>query len=516
MANSSKLAPVAGFEIRSAVSASALASLLTGWRGRSPGTAAGPPAAVLSGAGPPAAVLSEARPPAYGALADRIRLLVVDGRLAVDARMPAERELAAALGVSRTTVAAAYARLRDRGCLHSVRGSGSVVRAPTASTRADHDHPDGLLDFTKATLPAAPGLLDVVDRAVTALPGFVAESGFDTVGLAVTRERIAERYRRRGLPTSADEVLVTLGAQHAIALVARTLLSRGDRVLVESPSYPHAIDSLRGAGGRPMPISVTTEDGWDEGGLVQAVQRASPTLAYLMPDFHNPTGRTMPAEQRVRVADLAARHGVTVVVDETMAELALDGQALEPPFAATAEPGTSVTIGSVGKSVWGGLRIGWIRASREFVQRAARVRFAGDLGTPVLEQLILAELLPELDGILSDRRTALAAGRDLLAGELAAHLPDWRMPAVPGGLTAWVQLGAPLSSAVAVAARAEGLVVAAGPRFGMDGVFERFLRLPFCHPPDDTRRAVAGLARAWARVSVDSAAVDSALMAEVI
>jgi DNA-binding transcriptional MocR family regulator len=293
--------------------------------------------------------------------------------------------------------------------------------------------------------------------------------------------------------------MITVGAQHAIGLLARTLLSRGDRAVVESPSYPHAFDALRAAGARLVPVTVTPEDGWDDTVLEQAFQRTSPTLAYLMPDFHNPTGRSMPEEQRRRVRELAARQGTVLVVDETMGDLGLDGQ--QPLSPLTGGGAVVATIGSVGKSIWGGLRIGWIRAPRDLIQRLARVRFANDLGTPVLEQLIVAELLPQLDAILGERRELLRTGRDHLAAELRRRLPAWSMPHVPGGLTAWVNLGAPLSSSLALAARTEGLVIASGGRFGLDGVFERYLRIPFSYPVADLDRGLDALERAWATVT---------------
>jgi DNA-binding transcriptional MocR family regulator len=217
-----------------------------------------------------------------------------------------------------------------------------------------------------------------------------------------------------------------------------------------------------------------------------------------MPDYHNPTGRSMSPELRERTIDLAGRQGTTLIVDETMGELGLDGQAARPPFATL---GRAVTLGSVGKTIWGGLRLGWIRADRELIQRVSRARFALDLGTPIFEQLILLELLPQYDRILEDRKQYLRAGRDHLAARLAESLPQWSVPHVAGGLTVWANLGAPVSSQLALASRNHGLVIAAGPRFGIDGVFERFIRIPFSHPAELIDGAVDALAGAWRDVA---------------
>ncbi|HEX4401213.1 MAG TPA: PLP-dependent aminotransferase family protein [Galbitalea sp.] len=438
---------------------------------------------------------------AYAGLADRVRLLVLDGRIPLGTRIPAERDLAASLGLSRTTVSSAYAELRSAGYLSSVRGSGSIARLPhTPSQPASDSRPD-ILDLTKATLPAYPGIAGAALRAAERLPSHLGNSGFDTVGLPLLRDAIAARYRARGLPTSADEILVTVGAQHGIALLSRVLLSRGDHALVESPSYPHAIDAMRDAGARLLPVSVSVEGGWDILGLEQVLRRSSPTLGYLMPDFHNPTGQTMPDHVREEVVGMANAAGTVLLADETMGELAIDGPPHQLPFAAHgAAGGRPILIGSVGKSLWGGLRIGWIRAERPIIQRLARARTSGDLGTPLLEQLIVADLLESFDDILAVRRAQLRAGRDHLRAALAARIPDWDIPLPDGGVTLWVGLGAPVSSQLTLAARNEGLLLAAGPRFGIDGAFERFLRIPFSPPIEDLDRAVDALERAWQTV----------------
>jgi DNA-binding transcriptional MocR family regulator len=443
--------------------------------------------------------------PAYAALADRIRLLIVDGRIPLGTRIPAERDCAAQLGISRTTVSAAYGELRETGYLTSVRGSGSVARLPRRAPVSIDSGAGDLLDLSKAALPAAPGLSDAAARALEDLPAYLGGTGFDPVGLPVLREAIAERYRRRGLPTSADEIMVTIGAQHAIALLSRTLIGRGDSAIVEVPTYPHAYEALRHAGARLVPVSVTVEEGWDGLALEQAIRRSSPALAYLMPDFQNPTGQVMSVELRQSALELAARHGTRVVADETMAELSIDDEGLEEPLAVH---GNAISVGSVGKTVWGGIRLGWIRAERPLIQKLVRGRMAGDLGTPILEQLIVTHLLADYDAILQQRRSGLRAGRDHLFAALRSEFPDWTVPDVPGGLTAWVNLGLPVSSQLTIAARNHGLLLAAGPRFGIDGAFERFLRIPFSCTPEQTDRAVAALSAAWRSLSPLAAGVQ--------
>lgn len=450
--------------------------------------------------------------PAYVALADRIRLLILDGRIPLATRIPAERDLAAQLGISRTTVSASYAELREAGYLDSLRGSGSVARLPRRAPIPFESSSAGYLDFSKAALPAIPAVAEAARLAAAELPAHLGDAGFDQIGLTSLRQALADRYTARGLPTEPEQIMVTIGAQHAIALLARALLSRGDSALVESPSYPHAYEALRGTGARLVPVSVTTDDGWDEAALEQALQRSSPAVGYLMPDFHNPTGRSMSAELRTKLLDLAKDQGTTIIADETMAELDIDRVESLLPLAAY---GPAILIGSVGKTVWGGVRIGWIRAERPLIQRLLRARSAGDLGTPALEQLVVKNLLPDMDAILGHRREQLRAGRDYLERAVATTFPEWRMPHVDGGLTAWISLGAPVSSQLTLAARTEGLLLAAGPRFGIDGAFERFLRVPFGYSTDETDRGLTALRAAWESVS-RGAFIEQGVLADVV
>ncbi|MFJ5143934.1 PLP-dependent aminotransferase family protein [Curtobacterium sp. NPDC088465] len=459
--------------------------------------------------------------PAYEALSDAVRVLVIDGRVPLGVRLPAERGLAEALGVSRTTVANAYARLRDDGFVVSLRGSGSVVHLPRdLAGRPDPERlggvvPGDLLDLRKAALHAAPEVADAVERAVRSVPAALAGIGYDTVGDPGLRAAIADRYTERGLPTDPSQVIVTIGAQHAIALLARVLVRRGDTVLVESPTYPHAHEAFREAGARLVGVPVDARAGWDAAALETTLRRTAPAVAYVMPELHNPTGATMTADTRRLLLDVAATTGTTVVADETMGELRIDGDPA-PPLASADPSGASVVmIGSAAKVFWGGLRIGWVRAAPELLQRLLLARPTGDLGTPVLDQLVARELVPRTAAVLEGRRTFLRAGRDELVAGLRARLPEWDVPSPAGGLTTWVGLGRPVSSALVLAARAEGVLLASGGVFGPDGGFERFLRVPWTTAAADRERLVDVLGRAWSRIGGEAAGTRGSLAAVV-
>lgn len=438
--------------------------------------------------------------PAYKALADRIRVLLLDGRLMSGARLPAERELSQALDLSRTTVAAAYSKLRDDGFLSSVRGSGSTLVLP-GRDRGEHAVHNGLLlDFTKATAPAYPGMAAVFAEASEEIPGYLGHDGFDMVGLPQLRQAIADYYCGRGLETSVDQVMVTIGAQHALNIVSRTLYSPGERIMVEQPTYPHALDTFTALGARIVAVPVTQGSGWDMAEALLQIRRASPSMAFVMPDFHNPTGKSMPISQREYFVAAAQREGTIVVADETTAHLDIDRGEL-PPLACFGH--NVVTLGSLGKIAWGGLRIGWIRASPEIISRCLRNRPAVDLGTPLYEQLVATKLLQQMAALQVSRSRDLRDGRDILVDLLAEQIPQWEVNIPDGGQSLWINTSDVSSSALALAARSRGLGLVPGPRFGLDGAFERFLRLPFCYGEQQLREGVAILADIATNVGAD-------------
>jgi DNA-binding transcriptional MocR family regulator len=442
--------------------------------------------------------------PAYESLSDRVRLLLLDGRISSGIRLPAERELAEALGLSRTTVAAAYRSLREAGFASSLQGSGTTTQLP-------HSRPGApavggtLIGFTHASLPATKLLSTALDdELLDEYRGHFGTLGYDGVGQPGLRQAIADWYDRRGLPTDPEQIVVTTGSQSAIFLAANALVNRGDRVWAESPSYPNAYDALRDAGARLITTPVTVEDGWDMAALEAVFQRSAPTVAYVIPDFQNPTGRSMSVRDRERFLEAAAGAGTIVIADEVTSEMDIDRRAVLPSLGAlaAAHDAEVVLIGSASKQIWGGLRIGWLRASPQLARRIAAQRGATDLAVPIFEQLVVERLLPRSAEIAEERREQLRAGREAARTAIAELLPDWTFPPrLEGGLAAWVNLGAPVSSQLALAAHARGLLVAAGPRFGVDGAFERNLRIPIAADPEDLRRGLEVIAELWPAVN---------------
>src|SRR3954470_19326781 len=229
------------------------------------------------------------------ALAEALRALVVDGRLAVRTRVPSERALAPELGVSRGTVSRAYDRLREDGFLVSARGAGSWLTLPNAEGAAPPARPAPAwgVDLSVASLPAPePQLGEAAASAARALTRRAPSLGYVAAGLPELRAAIARRFCERGVETAPDQVLVTAGAQHALHLVLRLLCAPGDRVLVDAPAYPRTLAAVRGVRARAVAVPLW-QAGWDAGAWERTLQAAAPRLAVTMPDHHNPTGLTM-------------------------------------------------------------------------------------------------------------------------------------------------------------------------------------------------------------------------------
>lgn len=435
--------------------------------------------------------------PAYQGLADGLRMLIVDGRVPVGAQLPSERALADALRVSRTTVTAAYSQMRDDGYLNGRRGARSTTALPVASPGAATPSVPTAVNLAAATFAAPAAITSrAFAHAAEHVTPYLHDIGIELTGVAPLRAALAERYTARGLPTDPDEIMVTTGALHAIGLILATYSQPGDRALVEQPTYHGALSAMASRGIRPVPVAVSST-GWDVDAVDAALRQLNPSLAYFIVDNHNPTGLTLPETGRRDLARVIADTRTRTIVDETITDMWLD-RPVPAPLAAslTTRRDLVLTVGSMSKSFWGGLRIGWIRAERATLATIAALRPSVDMGTPIVEQLAAARLLASEDEVLSERREILRSRRDLLLDLLGDLLPDWQPLPGTGGMSLWIRLPAPMSSALSAAASRMGLEIPPGPRFGVDGTLERFIRVPYTLPDDQLTEAIELLCRA--------------------
>ena len=220
------------------------------------------------------------------------------------------------------------------------------------------------------------------------------------------------------MPTAPDEILITTGAQQAIGSVARLLVARDANVVLEDPTYLGAIDVFALAGARLVPVPVGTTGI----ALRHAVEAAEPALVYLVPTYQNPTGSVLPESDRREVARLSEEHGTPVIEDETLAELSF-GTEPPPPIARFAPRANVLTVGSMSKLFWGGLRVGWVRGPRPVIARLTRVKVVCDLSGAVLSQALATRLLARREEVVRARRAESRRRYKKLAEPCASRSP---------------------------------------------------------------------------------------------
>ncbi|MFD7153902.1 PLP-dependent aminotransferase family protein [Kribbella sp. NPDC059898] len=439
---------------------------------------------------------SSGRGPLYLLLAARLRQLIDDGELPPGVLLPPDRVLAAALAVGRTTVVAAYDLLRAEGRITRRQGSGTRVAGVPRGAQVEDAPVDPIfLDSLEArdddvllAICAAPGdpppqLAEAFAQIAPELACVDNDIGYYPYGHPSLRQALADRYTSRGVLTRPEQIMVTNGGQQALSLLAHALVSPGDQVIVEAPTYPGALEVFREEGAvlRGLPVGLD--------GLEAAVRERRPAVAYVIPTYHNPTGSVLSALARQRLANA----GVPVIEDEVPADLAFPGEPVVTPMAAYGD--AVISIGSLSKSIWGGLRIGWVRAAPPLINRLARLRAVHDLGGNVPTQLAAAHLLPLLDA--PELHNTLKARHDHLHSQLTAALPDWHVPPVKGGQCLWVRLPYGDANSFAQAALRHGLAVLPGTGLDITGASTSHLRLHFRARPTDLTEAVHRLTKAW-------------------
>lgn len=345
-------------------------------------------------------------------------------------------------------------------------------------------------------------IADAFARALAPTVAARALQYSSTEGDPGLRALLAERFCGRGLDCDAGELLVTTGSQQALGLIAAVLLDPGDAVLVENPSYLAALQCFGFAGARLVPVPCDG-DGLDPEALPELIAEHAPKFVYVVPTFQNPTGRTLPAQRRARLAEIAAEHGLWIVEDDPYGELRYDGEPLAP---IGAEPGArdrTVTISSLSKVLAPGMRVGWLRAPEAILRPLTIAKQAADLHTSTVDQLAARTSLEvaDLDAHIGRIRAEYRRRRDALLDGLAAALPPgstFNRPA--GGMFVWARLppGRDATALLRTALEHDVAFVPGAPFFALDPD-ARTLRLSFTtHVPAEIAEGLARLARATA------------------
>jgi DNA-binding transcriptional MocR family regulator len=439
-------------------------------------------------------------------------------------KLPPERVLAAQLGVGRTTVSAAYELLERRGLVdrrqgrgtHVTGGDGTAVglRAADLTTslqrnvifrRLTEGSPDAI-DLLGSSAPPAPAIRQALVTAAGAidLEELMRDHGYYPLGYPPLRRAVAAHLSARGLPTTQQQVLITGGAQQAISLLAAYYVNPGSVVVVEDPTFPGAVDAFRTAGGRILSVP-SYGAGADIELIAATISENTVRAVYLMPTFHNPAGTVMPEAARRELGRFGRATEVPIIEDDTLAELALG---CDPPasLAAYGRDAHIVSIGSLSKLFWAGLRVGWIRASRSAIAQLGQLKAVADLGSSLVSQAIAVSMLGDAERIGELRRAELAERLAHLEQLLHGMLPDWRWRRPKGGLSIWARLPAGSATELAQVAARRGVLIAPGPLMSPTGRFDEFIRLPFDHEPAVLDEGVRRLATAW---QAYAAVVDS-------
>jgi DNA-binding transcriptional MocR family regulator len=409
--------------------------------------------------------------PLHRQIRDRIAQLIDDGSLRASDKLPPTRVLAQQLGVNRSTVYRAYEELWSQGYLEARRGSYSTVRArlrpaqasstghtsvldwerlSTPGGRQSHSHTQRLtrltgaptrdvVDFSKLTADRA---LCPVDELKAAFRQVINQRGReifdygDVEGYAPLRETIARGMRVHGVSVSADEILVTNGSQHGMDLLLRTFAGPGSTVVQEAPSYSMGLALCRQYGVRPFPVAMR-DDGMDLDLLERRLRRGGVAFVYTMPNFQNPTGITTSQAHRERLLAMCEEHRVLLVEDGFEEELKYMGHAVLP-IKSMDRAGVVAYLGTFSKVIFPGLRVGWIAAHRDCVERLSAVSRVTWLSGNVLAQAAVSRFCDQGSYEEHIRRVHKAyRGRmDTLLRSLKARMPagvTWSEPT--GGYT---------------------------------------------------------------------------------
>ena len=461
-------------------------------------------------------------------LVDRFSAAIEAGDLEPDSKLPPTRELAAEAGVNHLTAARVYRKLAELGYVTAQVGRGTFVRtlAPASSTFQGDDWqiyalPQQDVSYSEQVLAdtfslavqedvislavgwAAPSMYPTEELARVTAEVFAEEGDralayLNPQGLFELREQIAARGRKYGYAEDADEIVVTSGAQQAIALVARATLEPGDVAVIESPTFIGMMTAMRGTGARVIGVPVD-QDGFDVDGLERLLARHEVKLVGLQTACQNPTGSNLSEERRRRLAELAVERNFFILEDRVYADMRFEG-----PFVRSLRelaPAHVLYANSLSKVVGGGLRSGWVAARGPVLDRLTMLKLEADFHSPTLIQYIAARWLATgaYDRHVKRTMPFYRERRDALLAALERHMPgEYRVDTPHGGHHLWVTLNRPLDErALFSEAARHGVAFTPGGAVTAERRSQTSLRLSFSlAEPEQLDEGVRRLARA--------------------
>lgn len=443
-------------------------------------------------------------------IAAGLRRLIRNGSLADGAHLPPTRQLARDLGVNRGTVVQAYERLRIEGVVEGHVGRGTVVRAGAEHSVAGRGELSWPMVLGPADAVAAARAAEVAgafsDReAIAFAAGFpspelypIEEAARVTARLLRTRaaELLSEgpvqgEAELRGVVAAdvgcrPEEVLIVSGSQQGLSLLARALLERGDAVVTEVPTYLGALQVFREAGARVIGLPID-EHGLEPTMLQDVLSRTSVRFLYTVPTFQNPTGATLSVERRRAVLELAYRHGIPIIEDDPYGLFAYDGEP-PPTFRSLDRRGHVVYLSTCSKTLFPGLRVGWLAAAEPLVRGLVPMKLRTDLFTSPLAQAVIAALLsgPAFRRHLNHLRGAYRSRRNTMVEGLRRHCPQLTFSVPAGGYFIWGRLPVGVAAGeLSREAAQEGVRLLEGALFYPERPIEEAIRLTFASEPEE-------------------------------
>ncbi|WP_265555624.1 PLP-dependent aminotransferase family protein [Serratia grimesii] len=433
--------------------------------------------------------------PLYLQIEEALRRAILSGIFVDGDKLPSTRTLAGELAVSRLTVENAYAELAAKGFLHQRRGSGAYVSHPLQHPAQPRPKPDVLFPaerFTTLTsrldgYPDTPLPDNVINFAAgVGSPKVFPQEEFRKILLSVLnrhaedafsygeycgyyplRDTLGRILTAQGIPTHAEQLLITNGSQHAISLIVQSLLEPGDTVIVEQPTYAEILGLLR-----LHRINIVTlpsdRHGMQVEQLPALLEKHRPKLIYTIPNFQNPTGRCLSEARRRQLLALAQQAGVMILEDDFVGDLRYNGKQL-PSLRALAQPGTVIYVSTFSKMLLPSMRIGYLVADSEHYQRIARLKHVDSFTSSNLIQRALDAFVTigRYDKQLRRAGRIYRQHRDTMVAALQQHLPHGCQFETPeGGLFIWLTLPTRVSTeALMPVAWKEGVTFARGECF---------------------------------------------------
>jgi DNA-binding transcriptional MocR family regulator len=458
----------------------------------------------------------------YEALAEDIEKGIRTGILRAGDRLPSVRSSSRSRRVSVSTVFQAYYLLEARGLVRARTRSGYFVAAgarpiPPESERTSRplgspvavDISERVFEILESTarrqaVPFGSAFMSPLLFPFARLGRSMASSAltldpWKTVddlgpGNAALRRQIARRYLCDNVSVSMDEIVITNGALEALNLCLAALARPGDSVIVESPTFYAALQSLERMGVRAVEVPTHSREGIDLSALERAIRRHRPKACWLMTTFQNPLGSTMPDEKKRELVQLLTRHDLPLIEDDVYGDLYF-GAKRPPPAKAFDTRGLVTHCSSFSKSLAPGYRLGWVAAGR-YGRAVARQKLTTSLTTSTPTQLAISHYMEHggFDRHLRGLRRTLAAQLANFVRAVGQHLPAGTRATRPaGGYFVWVELPEGVD-ALKIYRRAlsQGICVAPGPIFSATAAFTNCLRLNYGHPWDS--RAEAAMA----------------------